>query len=179
MGINILSKSTWSIWSSVWHVSKIYDDSRGDLQINTECDLVLLIIHTNFRLCQKWWKNFACISLASEPMTYKDSKLPGFHREFIRTTMRDGNMNYDGYVRIWKVQLWADINNPQSVSHHQKGKENIRQKGQQTSQNLNPVSSKQNSGVLLLHTLVVLYNWNVVSITKHEAGSTENCRESD
>lgn len=46
-----------------------------------------------------------CISLVSEPMTYKDSKLPGFHTEFISTAMRDGNMNYDGYVRLWKVKL--------------------------------------------------------------------------
>jgi hypothetical protein len=46
-----------------------------------------------------------CISLVSEPMTYNDSKLLGFHTEFISTAMRDGNMNYDGYVRIWKVKF--------------------------------------------------------------------------
>jgi hypothetical protein len=91
-------------------------------------------------------------------MTYKESKLPGLHTEFIGTAMRDGNMNYDGYVRIWKVKLRANINNPQSALQHQKGKENIHQKGQWTSQNFHQVSSKQYSGVLLLHILVVSYN---------------------
>jgi len=33
-----------------------------------------------------------CITLVSKPMTYKDSKLPGFHTEFISTATRDGNM---------------------------------------------------------------------------------------
>jgi hypothetical protein len=33
-----------------------------------------------------------CISLASEPMTYKGGKLPGFHTEFISTATRDENM---------------------------------------------------------------------------------------
>jgi hypothetical protein len=48
-------------------------------------------------------------------MTYKESKLPGLHKEFIGTATRDGNMNYDKYVRIRKVKLRADINKPQSA----------------------------------------------------------------
>lgn len=123
MGIHILKNNTWCIWSSVWRVSKVYDDSRGDLQINTRCDLVLLTTHTNFRLCQKWGKNFALhlSGLRTHDLQGQQvARIP--HRVHEYCNMR-WEHDYDRYVRIWKVKNWANINNPRSVSQHQKGRE--------------------------------------------------------
>ena len=112
----------WCIWSSVWHVSKVYDDSR-DLQINTRCDLVLLIIHTNFRLSQKWGKNFALHFSGLRTHDLQGRQVARIPHRVHKYCNERWEHDYDGYVRIWKVKLWANINNPLSVSQHQKGEE--------------------------------------------------------